>query len=124
VQRPQTVLDYLLGSTQRARLIRVLFSDPTGEIWLREIIRETHMGFGALYRELGNLERIGLVRRKRAAGGVFVRIDQAHPLCRALLELLRQADRLRLPHNLDLEAPSRDRTGLARHEPPDFLYFS
>ena len=106
---PQTMLDYLLGSSQRARLIRLLFSDPTGRIWLREILRRTHMGFGALYYELEHLERMRLIKRKREGAAIFVSVEQSHPLCLALLELLRTADETPLPPNLKLKAPSRNR---------------
>jgi hypothetical protein len=90
-------------------LFRVLFSEPTGRIWLREITRRTGMGFGALYHELNNFERMGLTRRKREGGAVFISINQGHPLCGALLELLSTAESIELPRDLTIQAPSRNR---------------
>lgn len=82
------VLLYLLGSTTRARMLVALLEDPDRRLWVQELAREAHCGFGALYRELNQLQRLGLVKHEWLAHVRQLTAEQTHPLYAPLRALV------------------------------------
>ena len=63
------MLSTLLVSETRARVLTLLLARPRHEYHLRELIRLTGGGASGVQREVGRLERLGLVVSERTAGG-------------------------------------------------------
>ena len=58
----------------------LLFSHTDRSYYLREIVRETGAGHGAVQRELGHLLRVGLVTRTARGREVFFQANRASPI--------------------------------------------
>ena len=90
----------------------LLFSHTDRSYYLREIVRETGAGHGAVQRELGHLLRVGLVTRTARGREVFFQANRASPIFPELHSLMVKtvgvADALR-----EALAPFADRVKVA-----------
>ncbi|HEY3244724.1 MAG TPA: nucleotidyltransferase domain-containing protein [Phycisphaerae bacterium] len=77
----------LFGKTRRA-LLAVLFSRPDESFYLRELVRASGSGPGAVQRELRQLERAGIVRRWTRGRQVFFQADASCPVYAELRGLI------------------------------------
>jgi DNA-binding transcriptional ArsR family regulator len=77
----------LLGRT-RAGVLGLLYQQSDQSLYVREIIRATGAGSGAVQRELELLEETGLVIREERGRQVFYRVDMDHPIYPDLSRLL------------------------------------
>jgi predicted nucleotidyltransferase len=68
----------LFGKTRR-RLLALLFGQPERAFFLREIVRSTDVGQGAVQRELANLVEAGLVQREKRGNQVFFQANAEAP---------------------------------------------
>ena len=64
----------------RSTVLGLLFSHTDRSYYLREIVRETGAGHGAVQRELGHLLRVGLVTRTARGREVFYQANRASPI--------------------------------------------
>ena len=69
----------LLGKT-RLSILSLLFSQPDRKLYLRQIIRLTGGGQGAIQRELASLVRAGVLTRTREANLVYFQLNRAVPV--------------------------------------------
>ena len=67
----------LFGKTRRS-ILGLLYSHADDSFYLRQIIRETGSGSGAVQRELKNLTRAGIIKHTREGGQIYY---QANPNC-------------------------------------------
>jgi predicted nucleotidyltransferase len=74
------LLDEILTSATRARLLTLLLTHPADEYYLRELARQTGQSLRAVQHELLRLERLGLVEARRHGRLKFFRANQRHPL--------------------------------------------
>jgi predicted nucleotidyltransferase len=69
----------LLGKV-RGAVLALLLLHPDEAYYLRQVVRETGLGHGAVQRELGLLSRLGLVTRNRRGREVFYQANRASPV--------------------------------------------
>ncbi len=74
------MLDELLTSSTRARLLTLFLTHPTEEYYLRELSRRTGQSLRAVQHELPRLERLGLLVVCRRGRQNFYRANERHPL--------------------------------------------
>jgi len=87
------MLDDLLGSATRARVLEALLAAPRRPLHLRELIRRCGVGSSGVQREVARLERLGLARSERdPAGRRLVSIDGEHPLAEGLEKLVKASE--------------------------------
>ena len=67
------------GRTRRAILTR-LYQDPTGAMWLRQLVRETGFGIGPVQRALAALMQARVIRRRARGNRVLFMANNASPL--------------------------------------------
>ncbi len=86
---PEEALIKLFGSTSRARILALLFSDCGQARYQREIVYETGLSLQAVQRELANLWRLGIVEKHAANSRVYYHLNSASPLFKSLKEIYR-----------------------------------
>ncbi|MCK5828187.1 ArsR family transcriptional regulator [Candidatus Bipolaricaulota bacterium] len=69
----------LLGKTRLA-ILSLLFSQPDRKLYLRQIIRLTGAGQGAIQRELENLVHAGVLIKTREANLAYFQVNRAVPV--------------------------------------------
>lgn len=78
--KQSSILDELLTSSTRARLLSILLTHPSQEYYLRELHRRSGQSLRAVQHELARLERLGLVLTQRRGREKFYRANDKHPL--------------------------------------------
>lgn len=71
---------HVLFPRVRAELLRLLFSDPTKELHLRELVRLSHLTIGTLQAEVRKLSGVGLLTSRRDGNRLYFRANTAHPI--------------------------------------------
>ena len=71
-----TLGSLLLGKTRLA-ILSLLFSQPDRKLYLRQIIRLTGAGQGAIQRELANLVQVGVLTKTREANLAYFQVNRA-----------------------------------------------
>ncbi len=64
----------------RAETLRLLFTQPGREIYLRDLARLARLTPAAMHRELAFLCKIGLVRSRRDGNRLYFQADKTHPV--------------------------------------------
>lgn len=83
------MLDALLGSATRARLLTILLAAPLREHHLRELIRLVGGGSSGVQREVDRFEKLGLLQTRRSnEGRRLVMATESHPLLEPLRRLI------------------------------------
>ncbi len=77
----------LFGSISRPRILALLLSHPNKSFYQREIMYETGLSLQAVQRELENLYRLGILRRREASGRVYYQIDMSSSWFKPLREV-------------------------------------
>jgi predicted transcriptional regulator len=77
----------LFGSTSRARILAFLSSNSGQSYYQREIIYETGLSLQAVQRELGNLEELGIVKKRETNARAYYQINPTSPLFKPLREI-------------------------------------
>lgn len=91
-----SLLDGLFNATQR-RLFAYLFSEPERAFHVRELLALTGGGHGATQRELGRLERAGLVEATSDGWRTYVKANPKSPICDELVAMVRKTTGLAEP---------------------------
>lgn len=86
---PEEALVKLFGSTSRARILALLFSNFGQERYQREIVFETGLSLQAVQRELANLSELGIVEKQEANFRVYYRLNSDSPFFKPLKEICR-----------------------------------
>jgi len=84
------VLEDLLGSKTKVRILRLLCAHPGREFSLRELSLAVGQSLGSVYPALQQLLGTRIVLTRRVGRSRTVRINPAHPLYGALVPLFRQ----------------------------------
>jgi len=82
-----SVAEALFGSTKR-RVLGLLFGQPDKSFYLRQVVRETGAGLGAVQRELARLVNAGLVLRVPQGQQVYFSANPHAPVYDDLRSLL------------------------------------
>ena len=77
----------LFGSTARPRILRLLLSHPEQTFYQREIMYETGLSLQAVQRELENLIRLGILKKRETKARIYYQIDLTSPWFRPLKEI-------------------------------------
>ena len=89
-----TVLHTLLPRG-RAEILRLLFTNPRAELFVRELARLNFLSLHTVRQELDILTRAGLLVNRTNGYQKFYRANPAHPLYTTLRRLVVKAARLR-----------------------------
>jgi predicted transcriptional regulator len=65
----------LFGSTARPRILNLLLNRPREAFYQREIMHETGLSLQAVQRELENLLRLGILKKRETKSRVYYQID-------------------------------------------------
>ena len=87
VNTSDSVAEALFGSTKR-RVLGLLFGQPDKSFYLRQVVRETGAGLGAVQRELARLVNAGLVLRDPQGQQVYFSANPHAPVFDDLRSLL------------------------------------
>ena len=79
-KHPTSILDELLTSRTRGRLLTIFLTHPTEEFYLRELVRRAGLSLRAVQHELARLERIEIVQSRRQGQHKYYRANEQHPL--------------------------------------------
>ena len=77
----------LFGSTSRPRILSLLLNRPQQTFYQREIMYETGLSLQTVQRELENLLRLGILKKRETKARVYYQIDTALPWFRPLKEI-------------------------------------
>jgi predicted transcriptional regulator len=83
----------LFGSTSRPRILSLLLSHPQRTFYQREIMYETGLSLQAVQRELENLIRLGILKRRETKARAYYRINSLSPWFRPLREICKLVGR-------------------------------
>lgn len=87
----EKVLEKIFGSRTRMKLFRLFFNSPNGEFFVREISRKVDEQINSVRRELGNLEKIGLLKSETKNQKKFYTVDEQFDLYGELKALVLKA---------------------------------
>ncbi len=85
--KPDMIAEALFGQTRRA-VLALLFGRGGDSFYLREIVRLTGAGMGAVQRELHQLVESGLVDRRKHGKQVYFSANSRSPVFQELVSLL------------------------------------
>jgi predicted nucleotidyltransferase len=74
------VLQALFSSRVRVKLLAHFFGHPDEQFYARELARQTGEHYNAVWQELGNLERLGLLIGNQEANVKYYRLNPGFPL--------------------------------------------
>jgi predicted transcriptional regulator len=77
----------LFGSTSRPRILSLLLSRPQQTFYQREVMYETGLSLQTVQRELENLIRLGILKKRETKARVYYQINSASPWFRPLKEI-------------------------------------
>ena len=77
----------LFGSTSRPRILSLLLSRPQQTFYQREIMYETGLSLQTVQRELENLLRLGILKKRETKARVYYQIDTTSSWFRPLKEI-------------------------------------
>ena len=81
----------LFGSTSRPRILSLLLSNPQQTFYQREVMYETGLSLQTVQRELENLSRLGILKKRETKGRVYYQTNTASPWFRPLKEICEPA---------------------------------
>ncbi len=85
--RTEEMMARHFGSTSRPRILSLLLSRPQQTFYQREIMYETGLSLQTVQRELENLFRLGILKKRETKARVYYQIDSASPWFRPLREI-------------------------------------
>ena len=81
----------LFGSTSRPRILSLLLSHPQQTFYQREVMYETGLSLQTVQRELENLSRLGILKKRETKGRVYYQTNTTSPWFRPLKEICEPA---------------------------------
>jgi predicted transcriptional regulator len=73
------MLEYIITSKAKRNLLKLLLTSPDREFYIREISRRTGEPLNAVRRELGYLEKAGLVKSRHAGNLKYYSVVKEFP---------------------------------------------
>jgi len=83
----------LFGSTSRPRILSLLLNRPQQTFYQREIMYETGLSLQTVQRELENLFRLGILKKRETKARVYYQVNSTSPWFRPLREISKLAGR-------------------------------
>ena len=127
------ILDVLFPKV-RAEMLRLLFSTPQRQRYVRELMNMSGLALCTVQDELRKLNAVGLVTSSSERRRRFYRANRAHPLFSELLRIVRLSARLPRTKHSDLHRPQRSvpykkrrhrrHTALSKDRPAKWHLFS
>jgi predicted transcriptional regulator len=77
----------LFGSTSRPRILSLLLNHPQQTFYQREIMYETGLSLQTIQRELENLIRLGILKKRETKARVYYQINTTSSWFRPLKEI-------------------------------------
>jgi len=77
----------LFGSISRPRILSLLLSHPQQTFYQRQIMYETGLSLQTVQRELENLSRPGILKKRETTERVYYQANTASPWFRPLKEI-------------------------------------
>jgi predicted transcriptional regulator len=93
MKRPPTILEILFPRV-RAEILRLLFSDPARQCYVRELMVMSGLALRTVQEELANLSAAGLVTNWSNGYHRFYRANRDHELFPVLLRIVQASARL------------------------------
>lgn len=93
MKAPPAVLDILFPKV-RSEILRLLFSDPARQRYVRELMALSGLALRTVQEELANLTSAGLITSWSNGYHRFYRANRDHPLFSALLRIVRMSAQL------------------------------
>jgi predicted transcriptional regulator with HTH domain len=87
----QSLLNSLITSKMRVRILMRLFLNPAQQAYLRELAAEFNASPSQVREELNNLHETGLLESDRRGRQTFYKANQQHPLYPELHSMVRKA---------------------------------
>src|SRR5581483_11981455 len=88
------MLEDLITSKTRVKILKVLLSDPNNMFHVREIVRRVHEEINAVRRELMLLEKRGILKKEPRANRVYYFLDKNYPFYYDLVKLYSKSEGL------------------------------
>ena len=82
------MLQRLLTSKTRVKLLTLFLTNPEREMYIREIARSTNENINAIRRELSNLEEIGLLTSTRKGNAKYYTVNKNMPIYNELTNII------------------------------------
>jgi len=82
------MLEYIITSKAKRNLLKLLLTNPDREFYIREISRRTGEPFNAVRRELGYLEKAGLVKPRHAGNLKYYSVVKEFPFYQELKKII------------------------------------
>ena len=82
------ILEYLITSRVKRNLLKLFLTNPATEFYVRDIARRVGEPPNAVYRELGYLEKAGLVAPRRAGNLKYYSVVRESPVYPALKKII------------------------------------
>jgi predicted nucleotidyltransferase len=85
--KDRSLSSVLFGRTRRA-ILSLLYGHPERSYYLREIVRKTGFGLGAVQRDLAQLTAVGIIERSASGRQVYFRANTESPVFTDLKNLI------------------------------------
>jgi len=82
------MLQYFITSKTKRELLKLFLTNPAKEFYLREIQRSTGEPLNAVRREVGYLEKAGLIHSRRSGNRKYFRVDKDFPFYAELKRII------------------------------------
>ena len=82
------MLEYLITSKAKRNVLRLFFMNPEGKYYLREISRLTGEPISAVQREIGFLEKAGIVKYHREGNLKYYSVNKEFPFYPELKKII------------------------------------
>lgn len=82
------MLEYIITSKAKRNLLKLLLTSPDREFYTREISRRTGEALNAVRRELGYLEKAGLVKSRQAGNRKYYSVVKEFPFYQELKKII------------------------------------
>jgi len=83
----------LFGSTSRPRILNLLLGQPQQAFYQREIMYETGLSLQTIQRELENLVRLGILKKRQTKARVYYQVNSTSTWFKPLREICELARR-------------------------------
>lgn len=93
----------LFGSKTRTKLLTKLMMHPDRVFYIRELAKETQIPYGMVYRELENLEQLGIITREKKGNLALLHVNRDLPYLLDLRQIIMKTTGIlyRLKEHLD-----------------------
>lgn len=78
----------LFGSKTRTKLLTRLMMEPDREYYIRELSRETKTHYSMIYKEIENLEQLGVIKTEKKGRITLLRVNKELPYYHDLRSLI------------------------------------